>query len=100
MSVPLRNMKYNLNKYRSVIYLFVDLLSLNLMQNCSIHSQVNVFANVFTSYNFVGTVVIYIEQGTLLFKTVPTFSSLYSEVMLFLAVLWLPSGRCRAYKII
>lgn len=78
MSMPLGNMKYNLNKYSSVIYLFVDLLSLNLMQNSSIHSHVNVFANVFTSYNFVGTIVIYGVQGNLLFQAVPTHSLFFT----------------------
>lgn len=78
MSMPLRNMEYNLNKYSNVIYLFVDLLSLNLMQNCPIHSRVNVFANVFTSYNFVGTTVIYGEQGNLLFQAVLTCSLLFT----------------------
>lgn len=78
MSMSLGNMKYNLDNYSSVIYLFVDLLSLNLTQNCSIHSHVSVFANVFTSYNFVGTIVIYREQEGLLLQAVPTCSLLFT----------------------
>lgn len=63
-------MKYNSNNLK----LFIDLLSLHLMQNCSLHSSINIL----NSYYYVGTVAIYRKEGGLLLQADPTPSHVFA----------------------